>query len=1004
MGVGRIKGLTIEIGGDTTKLVSALSKVDTAISKTQSNLRDINKALKFDPTNVNLIKDKQRELANEIEATKQKIDTEKEALAQMKNTEGFDANSQAARDLQIQIDLDTAALKELETEARNCSSVLGTQMQAAGQKIQEVGDKVKAVGDRLAGLGQTLTTRVTIPIATAFGGIIKTTADFDSQMSKVKAISGATGSEFEQLTTKSRELGEATKYSATEVGQGFEYMAMAGWKTEDMLQGIDGILNLAAASGEELGTTSDIVTDALTAFGMEADQAGRFADILAAAATNANTNVSMMGESFKYAAPVAGALGYSAEDVAIALGLMANSGIKADMAGTSLRNMFQRMAKPTKESQAAMDRLGLSLQDIDGNMLSFRDIMDQLRYSFSDINVSVEEYEAALDRMDAELEAGNMTQKQYDKELEELNKMTFGAEGAEKARAAAMLGGARAMSGLLAIANASEEDYQKLTQAIDESSQSFAKLADGSIVPLNKALAEGQTVVEQYNGAAEAMAAVMQDNLAGDITSLKSKIQELAISLGSLLMPKAREIVAKIKEVVDKLNNLDDAQKMHIMKIAAIVAAIGPALLIIGKVVSGLGSVIGIVGKVVSAIGGLMNGASALSGVLSALAGPIGIVIAAIAALVAGFVYLYNTNEDFRNSVQDTISALKENFARVVEAVKPKLEALGQAFQGLMDTLAPAFEFIFTTVIALINGIIETIEPLVDVVTNVVELITNIIKAFLALLQGDFDSFSVYMNAAIQNVINVINGIIQAGIAFWTGIFKTFGVNIKQLFTTIWEAVKLVVHTKIEDIKTNIVEVWTAIKEWITDTLTKIHDKFKEIFDKIKEAVSERINRVKETIVNGMEQAVDYIRSLPEKFYHWGADMVQNIIDGIQSKIDAVKAKVAELAQAIASYIHFSEPDVGPLSNFHTFMPDMIDMMVRGIDQGIPKLQNAMNNMTGNMALQLQNGGSLGTSVANTNNISINVYGAQGQDPNALVDIIEERLTENMMRRGAAFG
>lgn len=1004
MGVGRIKGLTIEIGGDTTKLVSALSKVDTAISKTQSNLRDINKALKFDPTNVNLIKDKQRELANEIEATKQKIDTEKEALAQMKNTEGFDANSQAARDLQIQIDLDTAALKELETEARNCSSVLGTQMQAAGQKIQEVGDRIKAVGDRLAGLGQTLTTRVTIPIATAFGGIIKTTADFDSQMSKVKAISGATGDEFDQLTSKAREMGEKTKYSATEAGQGFEYMAMAGWKTEDMLQGIDGIMNLAAASGEELGTTSDIVTDALTAFGMGAEDAGRFADILAAAATNANTNVSMMGESFKYAAPVAGALGYSAEDVAIALGLMANSGIKADMAGTSLRNMFQRMAKPTKESQAAMDRLGLSLQDNEGNMLSFREIMDLMRESFSDINVSVEEYEAALDRMDAELESGNMTQKQYDKELEELNKMTFGAEGAEKARAAAMLGGTRAMSGLLAIANASEEDYQKLTQAVDESSNSFAKLADGSIVPLNQALEEGQTVVEQYNGAAEAMAAVMQDNLTGDITTLKSKIQELAISLGSLLMPKAREIVAKIKEVVDKLNNLDDAQKMHIMKIAAIVAAIGPALLIIGKVVSGLGSVIGIVGKVVSAIGGLMNGASALSGVLSALAGPIGIVIAAIAALVAGFVYLYNTNEDFRNSVQDTISALKENFARVVETVKPKLEALGEAFQGFMDTLAPAFEFIFTTVVALINGIIETIAPLVDVVTNVVELITNIIKAFLALLQGDFDSFSVYMNAAIQNVINAINGIIQAGIAFWTGIFKTFGVNIKQLFTTIWEAVKLVVHTKIEDIKTNIVEVWTAIKEWISDTLTKIHDKFKEIFDKIKEAVSERINRVKETIVNGMEQAVDYIRSLPEKFYHWGADMVQNIIDGIQSKIDAVKAKVAELAQAIASYIHFSEPDVGPLSNFHTFMPDMIDMMVRGIDQGIPKLQNAMNNMTGNMALQLQNGGSLGTSVANTNNISINVYGAQGQDPNALVDIIEERLTENMMRRGAAFG
>jgi hypothetical protein len=228
-------------------------------------------------------------------------------------------------------------------------------------------------------------------------------------------------------------------------------MAMAGWKTDDMLNGLEGIMNLAAASGEELGTTSDIVTDALTAFGMSADESAHFADILAAAASNSNTNVSMMGESFKYAAHVAGALGYSAEDVAVALGLMANSGIKADQAGTSLRNMFNRMAKPTKESAAAMDRLGIELYDGEGEMFTFREIMDQLRASMSEINMPLEDYNAALDELDEQLADGTLTQKKYDAALEELNLQAFGAEGAEKARAAAMLGGTRAMSGLLAI-------------------------------------------------------------------------------------------------------------------------------------------------------------------------------------------------------------------------------------------------------------------------------------------------------------------------------------------------------------------------------------------------------------------------------------------------------------------------------------------------------------------------------------------------------------------------
>ena len=251
------------------------------------------------------------------------------------------------------------------------TSGLGTARSAMKQFTNEentVETRMKGLGTAASATGTAMTKGLTLPIVGIATAAVKTTADFDAQMSKVSAIAGATGDDFDALRDKAREMGAKTKFSATEAGEAFEYMAMAGWKTEDMLDGIEGIMNLAAAAGEDLGTTSDIVTDALTAFGMSAEESAHFADILAAASSNANTNVAMMGETFKYAAPVAGQMGYTAEDTAVAIGLMANSGIKASQAGTSLRGILTRMAKPTDEVSMAMDALGLSLDDGQGHM------------------------------------------------------------------------------------------------------------------------------------------------------------------------------------------------------------------------------------------------------------------------------------------------------------------------------------------------------------------------------------------------------------------------------------------------------------------------------------------------------------------------------------------------------------------------------------------------------------------------------------------------------------
>lgn len=358
----RIKGITVEIGGDTTKLSKALEGVNKNIKNTQTQLKNVEKLLKLDPTNTELLSQKHRLLADAVSATKDKLGTLKTAAEQANDALARGDISQEQYDaLQREIVETEQELQNLQREAEASHTAL--------VKIGEAGASIEKVGGKIENVGSTLTKTVTVPILGLGTAAVKTTADFDASMSKVSAVSGATGEDLDALRAKAREMGSQTKFSASEAADAMNYMAMAGWKTEDMLGGVEGIMNLAAASGEDLATTSDIVTDALTALGMSAADSGHFADILAAASSNANTNVSLMGESFKYVAPVAGAMGASAEDLSIALGFMANSGIKGSQAGNSLKNALVNMTKPTKQQAAAMQQLGFisteTIQKID---------------------------------------------------------------------------------------------------------------------------------------------------------------------------------------------------------------------------------------------------------------------------------------------------------------------------------------------------------------------------------------------------------------------------------------------------------------------------------------------------------------------------------------------------------------------------------------------------------------------------------------------------------------
>ena len=371
----RIKGITVEIGGDTTKLTDALKSVNGQIKNTQSQLKDVEKLLKLDPGNTELLAQKHRLLGDAVKETKEKLETLKTAAEQANTALANGEISQEQYDaLQREIAETEAALERLESQAGQSATAL--------QKIAATGEDMKKLGGKITDAGEAI--MPASAAVTALGvAAVKTAADFDTAMSQVAAVSGATGDDLQALRDKAREMGSKTKFSASEAAEAMNYMAMAGWKTADMLGGIEGIMNLAAASGESLGTTSDIVTDALTAFGLSAADSGHFADVLAAASSNANTNVSMMGETFKYAAPIAGALGFSVEDTAEAIGLMANAGIKSTQAGTSLRTIMTNLSGEVKICGASIGEVTIATTNSDGSMRELSDILAECRTAFN---------------------------------------------------------------------------------------------------------------------------------------------------------------------------------------------------------------------------------------------------------------------------------------------------------------------------------------------------------------------------------------------------------------------------------------------------------------------------------------------------------------------------------------------------------------------------------------------------------------------------------------------
>ena len=613
----RIKGITVQLGGDTTGLSKALKSVNKEITATQTQLKDVNRLLKLDPTNTKLLAQKQRLLSGEIDTTKQKLSRLKEAEKQVQQQFAEGKVSQEQYDaLQREIADTEQKLKSLKKEAQDFGSTFKQVMGEAGSKLQNLGSTLTGAGQKM------------LPVTGAIAGIgaaaVKVGADFDSSMSKVKALSGANEEQFAQLRQAALDAGETTAFSASEAADALGYMALAGWDADQSMTALPGVLDLAAASGMDLAAASDMVTDYLSAFGLEAAQASSFSDMLAYAQANSNTTADQLGEAYKNCAATLHGAGQDVETVTSLLEALANQGLKGSEGGTAVAAIMRDITAKMEKGAIKIGKTSVAVQDADGN---FRDLTDILT-----------DVEAATDGMGTAQQAAALSG-------------TFTAD---------------------------------------------------SIKGLNMVLTEGMDNISGYEeelrgslGTAGEQANTMLDNFSGQMTLLQSALQGAAISISDVLTPVISNLVGYVQQAVDWFNSLSDGQKQIIILVAAVVAAIGPLLMILGSIASGIGSIITLIGLIASPVG-LVVAAVVAAGVL------IGAVVAAIMTHL----------DEFKQYFNDVAANFGEVWQSVIDDATQGWEAFKDAFKAVVNAIIGFVNGMISAVVSGVNAIISALNGL----------------------------------------------------------------------------------------------------------------------------------------------------------------------------------------------------------------------------------------------------------------------------------------------------
>lgn len=922
----------------------ALSGVDKKLYGVEQSLKDVNKLLKLDPTNTELLNQKQKLLQQSISETKNRLETLKQASEQAAKTAGnYDAwkeaytpiqeeivktnekmdklkksmksmeesgqiDTEEYKKLQTEVDQSSDRLKELKAQKKQVDDEFGQPISPEGfdslqreiveteQKLKSLKEttgsasanlaKVSAVsgefGNKVKGVGQSL-----LPVTGALTGVGAASTvmanNFNDAMSQAAGALDKPMSEMEDLRQLAIQTGQDTVFSATDAGNAITELAKGGLTEADIKAGaLKTTMDLAASSGMDLGEAANVVVQAMGAFGLSANESAEAANALAGAAAASSTDVEPLTQALAQCSAGAKNAGWSIQETTAVLARFADAGIEGSDAGTSLKTMLQRLAAPTSEAAATkIETLGIKTRDASGNLLG----------------------------------AAEMAQELQDK--------LGGLDAASRDAALSAIFGSDAMRAATVMMDSGTEGLQKYIDAANDQ-EAAQRLA-------NSQMSDGSRAIEE----------------------LKGSLETAAIQIGDTLAPIVQKVAELITALVNKFSALPEGVQQVIVVVGILVAALGPLLMVIGQISLGISAVAGTLSKL-SGIGGVVT--NLIGGIKTAVTGLLGIitahpVIAAITAIIAALVTLYNKCEWFREGVNRILKAIRDGFFAAWDGIVEFFtETIPNAWNEMLSSLLanPTIRTIVTTITDSftklkenLNGIWNGIKQLAQ---NAWEFIKNATLApvllMIDLVTGDFEKLK-------SDLENILNNIKNAVANIWD--------SIKEITSNIWNEIKNVVSTLVSLVKETAISGFEALRDGIKNAIRELPKIVSDIFEKIGSTISGWIDNA----------------------WEWGADFINGLKEGILSGVRGIVDAVKGIGDKIRSFLHFSRPDEGPLRDYETWMPDFIDGMVKGINENVYKVSNAVKRVAKTMSESMYGGTPALASATQTNIVLNNNVGVQ---------------------------
>lgn len=921
----------------------ALSGVDKKLYGVEQSLKDVNKLLKLDPTNTELLNQKQKLLQQSISETKNRLETLKQASEQAAKTAGnYDAwkeaytpiqeeivktnekmdklkksmksmeesgqiDTEEYKKLQTEIDESSSRLKELKTQKKQVDNEFGHPISPEGMDAlqreiiettndykalrKEVGSanadlaKVSAVsgefGNKVKGVGQSL-----LPVTGALTGVGAASTvmanNFNDAMSQAAGALDKPMSEMEDLRQLAIQTGQDTVFSATDAGNAITELAKGGLTEADIKAGaLKTTMDLAASSGMDLGEAANVVVQAMGAFGLSANESAEAANALAGAAAASSTDVEPLTQALAQCSAGAKNAGWSIQETTAVLARFADAGIEGSDAGTSLKTMLQRLAAPTDSAATMIEQLGIQTRDSNGDLLGASEIAEELQ-----------------------------------------NKLG-GLDSASRDAALSTIFGSDAMRAATVMMDSGTEGIQKYINAANDQ-EAAQRLA-------NSQMSDGSRAIEE----------------------LKGSLETAAIQIGDTLAPIVQKVAELITALVNKFSALPEGVQQVIVVVGILVAALGPLLMVIGQISLGISAVAGALSKL-SGIGGVAT--KLVGGIKTAVTGLLGMitahpVIAVITAIIAALVTLYNKCEWFREGVNRILKAIRDGFFAAWDGIVEFFtETIPNAWNEMLSSLLanPTIRTIVTTITDSftklkenLNGIWNGIKQLAQ---NAWEFIKNATLApvllMIDLVTGDFEKLK-------SDLENILNNIKNAVANIWD--------SIKEITSNIWNEIKNVVSTLVSLVKETAISGFEALRDGIKNAIRELPKIVSDIFEKIGSTISGWIDNA----------------------WEWGADFINGLKEGILSGVRGIVDAVKGIGDKIRSFLHFSRPDEGPLRDYETWMPDFIDGMVKGINENVYKVSNAVKRVAKTMSESMYGGTPALASATQTNIVLNNNVGVQ---------------------------